>query len=199
MSYPRSVQKLIELLSQFPTIGERTAARLIFFLLKKPKKETQDLIQALSDLQKVKQCPSCFNFFEPEKDKELCNICSDSKRNQKVLCVVEKEPDLLSIERMGRYKGLYFIIGGTLSSFNKKKKRIRDKELKKKIKDNSEIKEIIIALNPTTEGKATITYLEKELKPFKRKITKLAKGLPAGGELEYADEETLLSAFKGRN
>lgn len=198
--YSKSIQTLIDILSKLPSIGPRTAARLSFFLLKRPKKDIENLSNALLDLKKnIQQCDSCFNFFEPENNEKICKICSDSNRNKKVLCVVEKENDLEVIEKMNKYKGLYFVLGGTISVLNKNTKRIRDKELKEKIKNHSEIKEIIIATNPTTEGKATAMYLEKELKPFKRKITKLAKGLPVGGELEYADEETLLSAFRGRN
>ncbi len=199
MNYPRSIQRLIDLLSKLPTVGPRTASRFVFYLLKKPQKEIKELSEALLNLNKnIKQCSLCFKFFEPQKDEEICEICSNPSRNKKQLCIIEKEADLLAIEKINQYKGLYFILGGTISVLKRNTKRIKDKELKKRIKNDSKIKEIIIATNPTTEGQATALYLEKILKPFNKKITQLAKGLPVGGELEYADNETLSSAFKGR-
>jgi len=199
MNYPRSIQRLIDLLSELPTVGPRTASRFVFYLLKKPQKEIRELSEALLSLNKnIKQCSLCFKFFEPQKDEEICEICSDFSRSKKQLCIIEKEADLLAIEKMNQYKGLYFVLGGTISVLKRNTKRIKDKELKKRIKNDSKIKEIIIATNPTTEGQATALYLEKMLKPFNKEITQLAKGLPVGGELEYADKETLSSAFKGR-
>lgn len=200
MNYPSSIQKIIQLFSKFPTIGPRTASRFAFYLLKRPKEEIKELSDSILNLRKnIKQCSLCFSFFEPRKEEKICNVCSNSSRNQSILCVVEKEADFLAIEKTNKYKGLYFILGGTISVLkNKKVKRIRDQELKKRIIKDSKIKEIIIAINSTTEGRATILYLEKILKPFNKKITKLAIGLPVGGELEYADEETLLSALEKR-
>jgi recombination protein RecR len=199
MSYSKSVQDLIRLFSKLPSVGPRTAARFTFYLLKRPKHEIENLSQALLNLKKnIRQCSSCFNYFEPERNEEKCKICLDSNRNKSVLCVVEKEADLKAIEDMNQYRGLYFVLGGTISVLNKSTKRIRDQELKEYIKNNSDLKEVIIAINPTTEGKATTLYLEKILQPFNIKITHLARGLPVGGELEYADQETLYSAFKGR-
>ena len=200
MNYPNSIQKLVQLFSKLPTIGPRTASRFVFYLLKSPKKEIKELAENILNLQKnIKQCFLCFNFFEPEKEEIICSICSDSSRNKGILCIVEKEADLLAIEKTNKYKGMYFVLGGTISVLqNKKVKRIRDQELKKRIIKDSKIKEIIIATNSTTEGMATTLYLEKMLKPFNKKITKLARGLPVGGELEYSDEETLSSALERR-
>ena len=200
MNYPSSIQRLIQLFSKLPTIGSRTASRFVFYLLKTPKEEIKELAENILSLQEnIKQCSSCFNFFEPKKEKTVCSICSDLSRDKSVLCLVEKEADLLAIEKTNKYKGVYFVLGGTISVLqNKKVKRIRNQELKNRIIKDSKIKEIIIATNSTTEGVATALYLEGLLKPFNRKITKLARGLPVGGELEYSDEETLSTALEQR-
>ena len=199
MNHLSSIQKLIQLFSKFPTIGTRTASRFVFYLLKTSKEEIKELSENILNLQKnIKQCSLCFNFFEPEKKEINCKICSSPNRDKSILCLVEKEADLLAIEKTNKYKGMYFILGGTISVLQKNNKRIRDQELKKRIVKDSNIKEIIIATNSTTEGRATALYLENILKDFNKKITKLARGLPVGGELEYADEETLLSALEQR-
>ena len=188
MPHSPSIQKLIHLFSKFPTVGPRTAARFVFYLMKLPKTEIEDLIASISSLrEKVKLCSFCFNPFEGEGD--LCPICSNPTRDKTLLCIVEKETDLIPLEKTKKYKGRYFILGGTV--------KLRADDLLAKIK-NSEIKEIIIATNPTTEGEAATLYLERLLKPLNKKITRLGRGLPVGGELEYADEETLGSAFDGR-
>ncbi len=195
--YPKSIQKLIDLFSKFPTIGPRTAARFIFYLIKLPQEKFDELLDSLTNLRKsIKVCSSCFNPFE-ESEETLCPICRDNSRDKTLLCVVEKETDLISIENIKKYNGLYFILGGTIGLKKDDKKKIRIGELKERIKNNG-FKEIIIAINPTTEGEATALYLERELKPLGIKITRLGRGLPVGGELEYADEETLGSAFEGR-
>jgi len=196
--YSPSIQKLIKAFSRFPTIGPRTAARFVFYLLKLSPKETSELIDSISELkERVKMCPSCFKPFEAKTN--LCEICSDAGRDKTILCVVEKETDLETIEKTKKYKGIYFILGGTVSRLRKKDvEQLRIKELKK---NTQQVKEIIIAINPTTEGEATALYLERWLKknlPADKKITKLGRGLPAGSELEYADEETLSSALEGR-
>ena len=200
MNHPASIQKLIQLFSKFPTIGTRTASRFVFYLLRSSKKEVEELSESILKLQEnIKQCSSCFNFFEPKQGVIDCDVCSDSSRDRSILCLVEKEADFLAIEKTNKYKGMYFILGGTISILQKKNaKRIRDQELKKRLEKDSKIKEIIIATNSTAEGRATVLYLERVLKPFNKKITKLAIGLPVGGELEYADEETLLSALEQR-
>ena len=197
--YPPSIQKLIDLFSKFPTIGPRTAARFVFYLMKISKEEIEELINSISNLKKtVKICSCCFNPFEDEG--ELCKICSNSSRDRTLLCIIEKETDLITLEKTKKYKGLYFILGGTVSTFKKKDvEKLRTKELADRIKNQKDlIKEIIIATNPTTEGEATTLYLERLLKPLNKKITRLGRGLPVGAELEYADEETLGSALEGR-
>jgi recombination protein RecR len=204
--YPTPIQKLIDLFSKFPTIGPRTAARFVFYILKLNKEKTKEIASAISELkEKVSLCNFCFNPYEIKNQENLCPICSQKTRDKSLLCVVEKESDLESIERTKRYKGLYFILDGTISSFKKSNfEKIRIRELKERIRDpkkfgiETNFKEIIIATNPTTEGEATALYLERELKPFNKKMTRLGRGLPLGGELEYTDPETLSSAIEGR-
>ncbi|KPJ71344.1 hypothetical protein AMJ50_02525 [Parcubacteria bacterium DG_74_3] len=197
--YPPSIQKLIDLFAQFPTIGPRTAARFVFYLRKQKKEEVDKLIKAIEDLKKnVRVCSFCFNTFEGEGD--LCELCTNPGRDKTLLCIVENETDLIAIEKTKKYEGLYFILGGTVSSLRKKDiKQLRTKELVKRMKQNPGIEEIIIATNPTAEGEATALYLERALKNLNKKITRLGRGLPAGGELEYADQETIKSALEKRS
>lgn len=201
--YPPSIQKLIDLFSKFPTVGPRTAARFVFYLMGKKGEEIEEIIKTISELKKnVRFCSFCFNPFEPAADAmktELCPICSNPSRDKTLLCVVANETDLMTIEKTKKYNGLYFILGGTVSSLKKTDiEKLRIKELEERIKNHLEIKEIISALNPTPEGQATTLYLERLFKPLNKKISRLGRGLPAGGELEYADEETLTSALEGR-
>ncbi len=206
--YPPSIQKLIEQFSKFPTIGPRTAARFVFYLMKLPKGEIEKLIKSISDLRnKIQLCLFCFNPFEVgNSEQKLCSICANPARDKSLLCVVEKETDLISLEKIKKYKGLYFILGGTVSTLKKEDiKKLRAKELITRIKNPSDFikgsfgfKEVILAVNPTTEGEATTLYLERLLKSLNTKITRLGRGLPIGGELEYTDEETLGSALEGR-
>jgi len=197
--YPKSIQKLIDLFSKFPTVGPRTAARFVFYLLKLPKEEVDNLVSSITELKNnIKICELCFNPFEG--DGELCRICQDDRRDKTLLCIIEKETDLIPLEKTKKFNGLYFILGGTASTLKKKDvEKLRIKELEERVKSHPEIKEIIIATNPTTEGNATTLYLERLLKPFGKKITRLGRGLPVGAELEYADEETLRAAFEGRH
>lgn len=196
MTYPKSIQNLIEKFSRFPTVGPKTAARFVFYLLKIPEKETEEMVKLIQDMKKsVKSCSFCFK----ATDKELnCEICQDKSRDKDLLCLVEKEQDLAAIESTKKYKGLYFILGGNVSKLRPKDiEGLRIKELKERLR-NSKIKELILALNSTTEGEATVLYLERELKPLNIKIMRLGRGLPTGGEIEYADEETISSALESR-
>lgn len=195
-----SINKLINIFRDFPAVGPRTAARFVYYLLKLPKQNIDELVMSIQELQnKIKLCGFCFSPFEPSLNQTLCPICKNSARNKKLLCVVEKENDLLSIEKTKKYNGIYFILGGT--------SRLRLEELKKRVTENN-FGEIIIALNPTPEGRTTSALVESEIKELAKspacaggtplKITHLAQGIPVGGELEYADEETLESALEGR-
>ena len=197
-----TIKKLTDLFAKFPTIGSRTANRFVFYLLKLPKEKIDELTDAIQELKnKIKLCVFCFNPREFETN--LCSICGDPLRNRQLLCIVEKETDLISIESKKKYKGLYFILGGNIMSLKKNGAHgLRTEELKERIK-KSQFIEIIIALNPTPEGIATSVLVEQTLKELgpslqSLRITHLAKGLPVGGELEYADQETLESAFEGR-
>lgn len=207
MNYPR-IQKLIDIYSKFPTIGPRTAARFVFYLISMKKEDAETLVKAIIDLKKnIKICSFCFNPFDPEENAghhmNLCQICSNPMRDKSLLCIVEKETDLNSIEKTKKYNGRYFIFGGTLSRLKRSDvEKLRVKDLQLRIRDYKEIKEIIIAINPTAEGETTTLYLERMLKSLNaagdKKITRLGRGLPIGGELEYADEETLQNALENR-
>ncbi len=215
--YPKVIQKLINLFSNFPTIGPRTATRFVFYLLKLPKEKLEELSQVILDLKKeIKICKICFNPFSPaqileskieaDKDKEkkeICPICQNPARDRSKICVIANETDLAKIESTRKYNGVYHILGGNIKLAKKNLAGfLKIKELIKRIeqeRNKEKEMEIILALNPTTEGNATSLYLEKELKPFNIKITRLGRGLPIGGELEYADEETLSSSLEGRN
>ena len=190
--YSPSIQKLIALLSKFPTVGPRTAGRFVFYLLKLPKEEITELVNSIATLkEKVKICSICFKSFEGEN--EICDICSDVRRDKTLLCVVEKESDLATIEKTKKYNGLYFIFPCLTAG----REKTRANEFLARAK-SPEIQEIIIALNPTAAGETMTLYLERTLKPLNKKITRLGRGLPVGGELEYADDETLGSALEGR-
>ncbi len=213
-----SIKKLTALFAKFPTIGSRTAGRFVSYLINQPKEATDELILAIQELKtNIKLCAFCFNPFEPftappDNGADIfCPICQNKTRNRQLLCVIEKEADLASIENTKRYNGLYFILGGTITYKNIGGSNLRIKPFQERIIKNN-FTEIIIATNSTPEGKATSLLVERALKELAQfpssptealakggfKITHLAKGLPVGGELEYADEETLESAFEGR-
>lgn len=205
--YSPSLQKLIDLFSRFPGVGPKTAARFVFYLLGAGRKETEELAEKIAKIkQDLKTCRFCFKSFEATKQGELCEICSDARRNQSLLCVVANETDLATIERAKVFQGFYFILGGTASSLKDEEiNKLRVKELIQRIQApvkfglvKANFKEIILGLNPTLEGEATTLLLQRKLAGLHKKITRLGRGLPMGGELEYSDRETLCSAFKGR-
>jgi len=194
-----SIDRLKAIFKKFPTVGNRTASRFVYYLAKQSKEEINELVAAVLELRKnVKICQMCFNPFEA--DGAVCPICQNPSRNKTLLCVIEKEADLQSIESTKKYNGFYFILGGTLLMMRKEDiSKLRVEELKNRVSRGS-CSEIILALNPTPEGIATSVLVERNLKDinFAGKITHLARGIPVGGELEYADKETLESAFEGR-
>lgn len=200
-----SINKLIDIFKKFPTVGGRTAGRFVYYLMKQPKEKIDELILAITELKnKIKFCKLCFN---PYENGDNCPICQNPQRNKNLLCIVEKEADLLSLENTKKYNGLYFILGGTVSTMRKEDiNNLRIEELKNRIKtlagQAGNFSEVIIAINPTPEGIATSSLIEREIKTAilqpTFKITHLARGIPIGGELEYADEETLESALEGR-
>lgn len=189
-------QNLIRLFARFPGVGNRTAERFVFYLSQASKPEAKELITAIVELKnKVKNCSLCSKTFEGEAC--LCEICSNQSRDKGLICVVEKETDLEAIEKTSQFKGLYFILGGIFALKQKEKIEQRVEELVKRIsKDN--VQEVILALNPTPEGRTTSLYLKRKIEPLQIKTTLLGVGLPLGSELEYADEETLSSALDNR-
>lgn len=195
--YPFLIQRLIEAFSRFPSIGPKTAERFVFYLLKQSKQELDDLSLIIKNLKtEIKSCSNCFNF----SLNNFCSICADPKRDRTTICVVAEAQDLEALERTNTYYGVYHLLGGTLNVLEGiTPKKLRIKELMERIKKASPpIQEIILALDPDLEGETTVLYLTKLLKPFKIKITRLARGLPTGSDLEYADEITLSNALEGR-
>ncbi len=209
--YSFTIEKLIKLFSDFPSIGPRAAARFVFYLIKSEKKKVEELAKTILELnEKIKNCPMCFSSFEPTESvsnfrdrgnltqnnlhsNNLCPICSDKTRDKTTIFVVEKQVDLEAIENTKKYKGVYFILG-------KKEAKEKTEELEKRVKMNRpQINEVILGLNPTAEGINMSLRLIRKLSSYNIKTTQLGIGLPKGGELEYADEETLASAFKGRS
>lgn len=193
--YPKSITNLITEFSKLPGIGPRTATRFVFSLLRCPDHDVELLGKAILDLKKeTKICKNCFNISE----KELCAFCSNQKRDRSVVCIVEEAINIPAIENTKRFNGLYHVLGGVIKpSEGISPDNLNIKELIERIKGNR-IKEVIIATNPNTEGETTALYLAKTLKPFNIKITRLARGLSTGSDLEYADEMTISSALAGR-
>lgn len=194
--FPSSIQNLINEFNKLPGIGTKTSQRFVFYLLKKPKSEIEKLSCALNNLKdEIKLCGLCHCF----TSQDPCPICSDSKRDKTTICVVAETTDMAIIEATGEYNGVYHILGGTLNTLDGiTPDTLNIKSLVEKVKNN-EIKEIIFAFNPDIEGESTIMYLKKILEPCEIKITRLARGLPMGSDIEYADEITLSNALKGRN
>ncbi len=195
MQYTESIGRLIDELTKLPGIGEKTAQRLTFFLLKAPKDDVEELAKALVDVKEhVRYCSICGNITEQDP----CAICSGSKRNRQVICVVEEPNDLFAIERTREFNGLYHVLMGTLSPLEGVgPEDIRIQELLVRLQ-NEPCQEVIIATNPNVEGEATAMYLAKLLKPLGVKVTRIARGIPVGGDLEYADEITMIRALEGR-
>jgi recombination protein RecR len=200
--FPSSIQNLIDEFNKLPGIGPKTAEKLVFYLLKQSKTELSSFAQALEHVKdRITICSLCQNIAE----KSPCHICQDPKRDKTTICIVAETQDMAVIESTGEYHGLYHILGGTLNTLEGiTPDQLKIKELLARIipplnkGGQGGVKEIILALNPDLEGETTILYLTKILKPYKVRITRLARGLPMGSDLEYADEVTLSNALKGR-
>ena len=192
---PAALAALIEHLVRLPGVGPKTAQRLAFHLLKAPREDAAALAEALVALKdRTRLCQRCFNLCEAE----LCGICLDARRDGSLLCVVEEINDLLAIEKTREFRGLYHVLGGSLSPLDGRgPEQIRARELQARL-ESSDVREVILATNPNVEGEATALYLLRVLKPFAVKVTRIARGLPMGGDLEYADEATLARALEGR-
>ncbi len=190
MIFPsKLIENAVIEISRLPGIGKKSALRLVLHLLKKDTKQSQDLADAILNMRsKVSYCKQCFNI----SDNELCDICSSHKRDASIICIVEDLPDVLAIENTSQYFGLYHVLGGIISPLEGiGPAELKINELITRIENNTEIKEVILALSPTMEGDTTAFYLTKKMKPFDLKISTIARGIPIGGDLEYADEITL--------
>lgn len=191
------VEKLIEQFETLPGIGYKTAQRLAFFMLSQPQEQAEAFAQAIIDAKRVvRPCKFCQNL----TDGEVCSVCADQSRDRGIICVVTDPKDVIALERTREYKGLYHVLHGTISPLNGVgPDQLRIKELLQRVADeNEDVREVIMATNPDTEGEATAMYRSRLLKPFGLKVTRLAYGVPVGGHLEYADDVTLTRALEGR-
>jgi len=192
---PKSVASLIEAFESLPGIGPKTAARLTYYLLHAPDDLSQSLADAAHDLKKkTRICTSCQNITEIDP----CEVCSDSKRDQSMICVVEDPLDVWSIEKSASFDGLYHVLHGVIAPLdNIGPEELKISELLARLKKNK-INELILATNPSMEGEATAMYIQRLVKPLGIKLTRIARGIPIGAEIEYADEVTVRRAFEGR-
>ncbi|WP_368293488.1 recombination mediator RecR [Dehalobacter sp. TBBPA1] len=190
--YPQPVSDLIAAFSRLPGVGPKTAGRLAFYLLRHPE-QAGELTQAVTKaLQDIKQCTVCGNY----TDIDPCKICSGERRDRTLLCVVEQPRDVIALEKTGEYKGLYHVLHGVLSPMEGiGPEQLNLSPLFHRLEG---VQEVVLAVNPTVEGEATSLYISKLLKPIEIKVTKIAHGLPVGGDLEYADEVTIARALEGR-
>jgi recombination protein RecR len=193
---PEPVNRLIEAFAQLPGIGPKTASRLTFYLLRRPAEQAEGLAEALCDLkQKTTFCRICFNITEENP----CRICQDEGRDHSIVCVVEEPLDVLAIDRTGEYRGLYHVLHGAISPVEGiGPDELRINELVARLKKEP-VREVLLATNPNLEGEATAMYLARILQPQGVRVTRLARGLPVGGDLEYADAVTLGRALTGRS
>jgi recombination protein RecR len=200
--YPAPLARLIQELSRLPGIGEKSAARLAFHLLKGNKDDVFRLSESIGKLrQEMGLCQRCFGFSEvkaQDEDRNLCDICRSVKRENDKICVVEEPADLIAVEKSQEFHGLYHVLHGTISPLDGVgPDALRIKELLDRLRDNA-VKEVIVATNPTIDGEATAFYLSKVIKPLGVSVTRIARGLPMGGDLEYTDAVTLGKALEGR-
>ena len=189
-----ALERLISEFTKLPGIGRKTAQRLTFFLLKEDGERASSLAEAILALkERVKYCSVCFNITEEDP----CPICRDPRRDRSTICVVEEPSDLMAIERLGVYKGVYHVLGGVLSPLDGVgPEDLHIRELLERLKEG--VREVILATNPTVEGEATALYLSRLIRPLGIKVSQIARGIPMGGDIELADEMTLARAFEGR-
>ena len=193
--YSPTIERLIENFEKLPSIGHKTATRLAFYMLNLNEEGINEFINSITEAKKkLKYCSKFFNI----TDTDPCPICSNPKRDQSIICVVEDVKDVVAMERTHEFKGVYHVLHGSISPMNGVgPEDIKIKELLERLKD-TDVKEIIIATNPRVEGEATAIYLSKLIKPIGIKVTRIAHGIPVGGDLEYTDEVTLSKALEGR-
>jgi len=193
--YPSSILKLIKSFSRLPGIGEKTAERLTMHILRAPRREAEQLSNSIVEVKdKIRLCSICFGL----SDTDICNICSDLTRNSSILCVVEQPADMVAIEKSGSFTGLYHILEGVLSPMDGiGPDNIRIKELLSRIAQG-EIKEVVLATSTSVEGEATAAYIAERLENYRVKVTRIASGVPIGGDLKYVDQVTLKKAMEAR-
>lgn len=193
--YSETITKLINQFERLPGIGHKTAVRLAFFVLESPKNFSEEMANALIEAkEKIKFCSICYNITESDP----CEICASNKRDDSIICVVENVKDVVAMEKTHEYKGKYHVLHGSISPMNNiTAGDIKVKELLERLKDDK-IKEVILATNPTVEGEATAMYISRLIKPLGITVTRIAHGIPVGGDLEYTDEITLTKALEGR-
>lgn len=196
MEVAAPVARLIEAFSRLPTVGPKTAQRLTFYLLRNPGNLATELANALIDLRdKTMLCSTCFNL----ADNDPCHICRNPARDRSVICVVEEPLDILAVERTAEYRGLYHVLHGAISPMERvSAEDLKIRELVDRVR-TGEVTEIILATNPNMEGDATAMFITRQLAPLSVRMTRLARGLPIGGDLEYADQITLTRALEGRH
>jgi len=194
--YPASIQNVIKNISRLPGIGEKTAERLALHILKAPRIEAEHLARSIVELKdKIRLCTSCFAL----SDSDLCSICSDPARDSSLLCVVEQPADMVSVEKSGAFNGLYHILSGVLSPMNGVGPHdIKIRELMSRLKEGS-VKEVVLATGTNVEGEATASYIAQLLEKFPVKVTRIASGVPMGGDLKYVDQVTLKRAMETRH
>lgn len=195
MHYAKPLARLVGELERLPGIGPKSAQRLAFYLLRLPREEAARLAEAILEVkERIGACAICFNF----TDQPICEVCSNERRDRSVLCVVAEPRDLLAMERTGEFTGRYHVLGGVISPMEGVgPEMLRIRELVERLQ-SGEVKEIILATNPTVEGDTTAMYLARLVKPFGVRVTKIAFGIPVGGDLDYADQATLIQALEGR-
>ena len=193
--YSPSIEKLIQSFEKLPSIGNKTAARLAFYILNASEEETKEFVDSIVNAKKnLKYCSKCYNI----SDTDPCPICANPKRDQSEICVVEDVRDIIAMERTHEFKGVYHVLHGSISPMNGiGPDDIKIKELLSRLMDG-QVKEVILATNPRVEGEATAMYLSKLIKPLGIKVSRIAHGIPVGGDLEYTDEVTLTKALEGR-
>ena len=193
--YSPSIEKLIESFEKLPSIGHKTAARLAFYILNSSEEEINEFVSSIVNAKKnLKYCSKCYNI----SDTDPCQICGNAKRDQSIICVVEDVRDIIAMERTHEFKGVYHVLHGSISPMNGVgPENIKIKELLARLMDG-QVKEVILATNPRVEGEATAMYISKLIKPLGIKATRIAHGIPVGGDLEYTDEITLMKALEGR-
>lgn len=192
MQYPKAFQALIRHFTTLPSIGPKAAERIVLYLFKQDRDTLVNFAESLESLPNLTTCNECYNIAEGE----LCEICKDKNRNRSVICVVEEPLDIFAFERLGNYQGLYHVLGGVLEGGkNDEYKNLRIQELVERAQD---AEEIILATNPTAEGDMTALYLKDQLGTLPVKVSRLARGLTSGGDIEYVDEVTLRSALEHR-